>query len=184
MEVIKINNLTKDYGEGRGIFDISFSVNKGEVFGFLGPNGAGKTTAIRHLLGFSKAQKGTCTILDIDCWQHPSLIQQHIGYIAGEIAYPKDITGWQLIRQVAGVRNVELKKAQELCDYFKLNPNMELKRMSKGTKQKIAIVIAFMHNADILILDEPTSGLDPLMQDRFCKLIEKEKQNGKKLFHL
>lgn len=179
MSVIKVKNLTKDYGENRGVFDVSLEVKKGEVFGFLGPNGAGKTTTIRHLLGFSKPQNGSCEILGLDCWENPSEVQEHIGYVAGEINYPQNLTGWQFIEKIAAIRGVDLKKAQELCDYFQLKPRGELKRMSKGMKQKIALVIAFMHDPEIIILDEPTSGLDPLMQAKFCDLVAKEKAKGK-----
>jgi len=178
-DIIQITNLTKDYGEGRGVFDVSFDVKKGEVFGFLGPNGAGKTTAIRHLLGFSKPQKGSCTIAGLDCWKYPSKIQEKLGYLAGEIAFPDNMSGWNFIKQIAAMRGTDLNKAQELCDFFKLKPQGELKRMSKGMKQKTALVIAFMHDPDIIILDEPTSGLDPLMQARFCELVAKEKARGK-----
>ena len=178
--IIKISNLTKDYGNNRGVFDISFEVKKGEVFGFLVPNGAGKTTAIRHLLGFIKPQAGTTQIAGLDCWQHPSDIQKMLGYVPGEIAFPNNMTGWQFIKQVADLRNLkDLSPAQELCNYFKLDPRGELKRMSKGMKQKIALVIAFMHDPEIIILDEPTSGLDPLMQSKFCDLIALQKQKGK-----
>jgi len=177
--VIQIKNLTKDFGGGRGVFDVSFDVGKGEVFGFLGPNGAGKTTAIRHLLGFSKPQSGSCAIVGLDCWKQPSKIQEHLGYLAGEIAYPEGMSGWQFIKQIADMRKSDLKRAQELCDYFKLNATGKLKRMSKGMKQKMGLVIAFMHDPEIIILDEPTSGLDPLMQARFCDLVAKEKARGK-----
>jgi len=177
--VIKVSNLYKDYGENRGVFDVSFDVKRGEVFGFLGPNGAGKTTTIRHLLGFSKPQGGKCEIMGIDCWKHPEKVQEHLGYLAGEIAYPQNLTGWQFIKQIATMRNVDLARAQDLCDYFQLKPHGELKRMSKGMKQKIALVIAFMHDPQIIILDEPTSGLDPLMQARFCDLIRSERDKGK-----
>jgi len=179
---IKVSNLTKDFGANRGVFDISFEVKKGEVFGFLGPNGAGKSTTIRHLLGFQKPQKGSCEIMGIDCWKNPSEVQKHIGYLAGEIAFPDGKSGWQFIKQIASMRNLDLKLAKDLCEYFQLNPNGSLKRMSKGMKQKIGLVIAFMHDPDIIIFDEPTSGLDPLMQARFCDLIKKEKARGKTIF--
>lgn len=179
-EIIKVKNLTKDYGQNRGVFDISFEVRKGEVFGFLGPNGAGKTTAIRHMLGFIRPQSGSTEILGMDCWKEPRKVQDHLGYLAGEIAFPENMTGWQFIKQIAEMREMKnLKVAEELCEYFQLKPHGELKRMSKGMKQKTALVIAFMHNADIIILDEPTSGLDPLMQAKFCDLIKKEKAKGK-----
>ena len=178
--VIKVNNLTKDYGSSRGVFNISFDVRKGEVFGFLGPNGAGKTTAIRHLLGFIKPQSGSTEIAGMDSWKEPSEIQKLLGYVPGEISFPSNMTGWQFIKQVADMRNMkDLLPAEELCKYFTLDPRGELKRMSKGMKQKIALVIAFMHNPEIIILDEPTSGLDPLMQEKFCELIKKEREKGK-----
>ena len=177
--VIKVLNLTKDYGQNRGVFDISFDVKRGEVFGFLGPNGAGKTTAIRHLLGFSRPQSGHTEINGIDCWKHPELVQEKLGYLAGEIAYPENLTGWNFIKQIATMRKADLKRAEELCEYFQLKPHGELKRMSKGMKQKIALVIAFMHDPEIIILDEPTSGLDPLMQAKFCELVDRERARGK-----
>ncbi|NCB48546.1 MAG: ABC transporter ATP-binding protein [Clostridia bacterium] len=178
--IIKVNNLTKDYGNNRGVFDISFEVKKGEVFGFLGPNGAGKTTAIRHILGFIKPQSGKTEVAGMDSWEQPCEIQKLLGYVPGEIAFPNNMTGWKFIKQIADMRNMkDLSPAEKLCKYFELEPKAELKRMSKGMKQKIALVIAFMHDPEILILDEPTSGLDPLMQTKFCELIEMERKKGK-----
>jgi ABC-2 type transport system ATP-binding protein len=178
--VIRVEHLTKDYGENRGVFDISFDVKKGEIFGFLGPNGSGKTTAIRHLLGFSKPQSGQTKIMGIDCWQSPEKVQEYLGYLAGEITFPENMTGWQFIKQIADMRGLkDLTVAEELCEYFQFNPDGELKRMSKGMKQKTALVIAFMHQPEIFIFDEPTSGLDPLMQDKFCQLIKRERDKGK-----
>jgi len=177
--VIKINNLTKDYGSNRGVFDVSLEVRRGEVFGFLGPNGAGKSTAIRHLLGFQKAQQGSCEILGLDCWKKPSEIQKHIGYIAGEIAFPSGMNGWQFLKHIASIRKVNLDVPKQLCEYFQFDPNANIKRMSKGMKQKVGLVVAFMHDPEIIILDEPTSGLDPLMQAKFCDLIKREKARGK-----
>lgn len=178
--IICIDHLTKDYGNNRGVFDISFDVKKGEIYGFLGPNGAGKTTTIRHLLGFSKPMAGSTSIMGIDSWKHPEQIQKYLGYLPGEIALPDNMTGWQFIREVADMRNIkDLKPVEDLCKYFNLDPSGELKRMSKGMKQKIGLVVAFMHDPEIIILDEPTSGLDPLMQEKFCDLIRKEKSKGK-----
>ncbi|MCL2755780.1 MAG: ATP-binding cassette domain-containing protein [Firmicutes bacterium] len=177
--VIVVENLTKDYGNNQGIFDVSFRVNKGEVFGFLGPNGAGKTTTIRHLLGFIKSENGSCKILGLDCWEKPEEIQNYIGYVAGEIALPDSMNGQKLIEHVAKLRKIKLDRAKELCAYFDINPKNKIKRMSKGMKQKIALVLALMHDPEILILDEPTSGLDPLMQEKFCELLLREKERGK-----
>lgn len=180
MNVISIENLTRDYGRGKGIFDVSFQVGKGEVFGFLGPNGAGKTTTIRHLMGFIKSKSGKCTINGLDCWADRAAIQKNLGYIPGEISFFDEMTGTEFLNFVARYRGVETEnRKKELLEYFELDPKGKVKKMSKGMKQKIGIVAAFMHDPQILILDEPTSGLDPLMQSRFVELIETEKKRGK-----
>lgn len=182
MTAINIQNLTKDYGNNKGIFDISFQIEEGEVFGFLGPNGAGKTTTIRHLLGFIKPQSGKSTILNLDCWNQSKEIQKHLGYLPAEIAFPENMTGTELISHAANMRGLrDMKKAEQLIEMFDLDPSAQIKRMSKGMKQKVGIVCAFMHDPHILILDEPTTGLDPLMQSVFVKLIHQEKQKGKSI---
>ena len=180
MSVINIQNLTRDYGLGKGIFDLSISVDSGEVFGFLGPNGAGKTTTIRHLMGFIKPQSGKCQIDELSCWEKRDEIQKRLGYIPGEISFFEDMTGKEFLRFNMEYRNLkDSSRMNELIDRFELDPKGKIKKMSKGMKQKIGIVAAFMHNPDILILDEPTSGLDPLMQNRFIELIREEKKKGK-----
>ncbi|MFV0479242.1 MAG: ABC transporter ATP-binding protein [Anaerorhabdus sp.] len=180
MSVIEIMGLTKDYGEERGIFDLSFSVEKGEIFGFLGPNGAGKTTTIRHLLNFIHSDKGSCSILQMDCKDQSKKIQEKLGYLPGEIAFMGDMTGMQFIHFVAKMKQCkDLAYANELMERFELNPHGKIKKMSKGMKQKIGIVCAFMTDPEVLILDEPTSGLDPLMQNKFVELILEEKAKGK-----
>ncbi|MCI8667971.1 MAG: ABC transporter ATP-binding protein [Lachnospiraceae bacterium] len=180
MSVINIQNLTRDYGVGKGIFNISIQVEKGEVFGFLGPNGAGKTTTIRHLMGFIKPKTGSCQIDGLDCWRNRDKIQKRLGYIPGEISFFDDMTGKEFLKFISDYRNVgKDNRMQEMLERFELEPRGKIKKMSKGMKQKIGIVTAFMHNPDILILDEPTSGLDPLMQNRFIELIAEEKKKGK-----
>lgn len=181
MNVIEISHITKDYGQNRGVFDVSFSVKQGEVLGFLGPNGAGKTTTIRQLMGFIKPDKGSLSILDMDCFKESDKIQTSLGYLPGEIAFIDSMTGMEFIRFVAKMKNMrDMGRAQELMKMFELNASGKLKKMSKGMKQKIGIVCAFMNPlASILILDEPTSGLDPLMQNRFVELILSEKKKGK-----
>jgi len=182
MTAIKIQHLTKDYGNNKGIFDISFQIEEGEVFGFVGPNGAGKTTTIRHLMGFIKPQSGKSTILNLDSWNQSKEIQKHLGYLPAEIAFPANMTGTQIIQHVANMRGVrDMTIAQQLIEMFDLDPSALIKRMSKGMKQKVGIVCAFMHDPQILILDEPTTGLDPLMQSVFIKLIHQEKQKGKSI---
>lgn len=181
MSVIEISHITKDYGNGRGVFDVSFSVKQGEVLGFLGPNGAGKTTTIRQLMGFIKPDSGKLSIMGMDCFYNTDKIQKSLGYLPGEIAFMDSMNGMEFIRFAAKMKNMKgLGRAEELMDMFELNASGRLKKMSKGMKQKIGIVCAFMNpEAAILILDEPTSGLDPLMQNRFVELILSEKKAGK-----
>ncbi|MDD3278666.1 MAG: ABC transporter ATP-binding protein [Lachnospiraceae bacterium] len=180
MSVIKIEDLTRDYGEKKGIFHVSFEVEQGEVFGFLGPNGAGKTTTIRHLMGFLRAKSGRCTIDGLDCWKDSDRIQKRLGYIPGEISFFDDMTGTELLQFLGKYRKSPSDtRKNHLMECFELNPHVKIKKMSKGMKQKLGIVAAFMHDPDILILDEPTSGLDPLMQNRFIELVEEEKKRGK-----
>lgn len=180
MSVIEIEHLTKDYGHNRGIFDISFSINKGEVFGFLGPNGAGKTTTIRHIMGFSRPQKGYALVNGLNSWERSSEIQNTLGYLPGEIALPESLTGTQFIKMMAELRGItDMTHTQALIKKFELEPTGSLKRMSLGMKRKLAIVTAFMHDPAVLVLDEPTSGLDPIMQDLFIQFIKDEKEKGK-----
>ena len=179
MNTIEMKHLTKDYGNQRGIFDVSFSVKKGEVMGFLGPNGAGKTTAIRHLLGFSTPDHGTCMINGMDCFHKAKDIHRSLGYLPGEIAFMDDMTGKQFLKFAADLKGMKNQgRMQELMDMFSLDPRGRIKKMSKGMKQKIGIVCAFMDSPDLYILDEPTSGLDPLMQNQFVELILEEKKRG------
>ena len=183
MNAIEIKQLTKDYGNKKGVFDLNISVKKGEVFGFLGPNGAGKTTTIRNLLGFIRPDQGSCTINGMDCYKDAEKIQESLGYLAGEIAFLDDLTGKQMIEFIASMKRLKDKtKMYELMERFDLDPKGKIKKMSKGMKQKVGIVCAFMNDPDIIILDEPTSGLDPLMQNRFIDLILEEKSKGKTIF--
>lgn len=183
MHIIEVQNLTKDYGHGRGVFDVSIHVDKGEVFGFLGPNGAGKSTTIRHLMGFSKPDKGSTKIEGYETFNKYYEILNHVGYIPGEIALPQGLTGWEFLRMMQDLQKIhDEKRLNYLLDLFELNDIIlkdETKRMSLGIKRKLAIVAAFMSDPDVLILDEPTSGLDPVMQEVFVKFIHEEKKRGK-----
>lgn len=183
MSVIEVNHLTKDYGSGRGVFDVSFRVEEGEVFGFLGPNGAGKSTTIRHLMGFSKPSGGDTKILGLDSFKDYSKILSNVGYIPGEIALPAGLTGYEFIsmmQDMYGIHNQEM--LEKMIKLFSLEDNVlkgDTKHMSLGVKRKLAIVTAFMSDPKVLILDEPTSGLDPVMQQNFIRFILEEKQRGK-----
>lgn len=183
MGMIDVFHISKDYSGGRGIFDLSFQVEEGEVFGFLGPNGAGKTTTIRHLMGFIRADMGECFIGGKNCWDESVSIQRKVGYLPGELALLEHMTGMEFIRFCAGMRELKsMRRAERLIERFELDSSVKIRRMSKGMKQKVGIVCAFMHNPDVLILDEPTSGLDPLMQSRFVDLLLEEKDVGKTIF--
>lgn len=180
MENIIVKNLTKDYGFNRGVFDVSFHVSAGEVYGYLGPNGAGKSTTIRHLIGFSKPDQGQTLIFGQDTFAHYHELMQDVGYVPGEITLPAGLTGWDFIFMMKKLRKMDSdKRLKELLELLELNPSGEIKRMSLGNKRKLAIVAAFMHDPQILILDEPTSGLDPVIQERFIQLIKAEKEAGK-----
>lgn len=183
MDIIKVEHLTKDYGSGRGVFDVSFNVQKGEVFGFLGPNGAGKSTTIRHLMGFSKPDSGDTKIFDKDTFLKYNEILGKVGYIPGEIALPQGLTGWEFIRMIQDLTHIhneeQLNKMLKLFELDDITLKGETKRMSLGVKRKLAVVTAFMSDPDVLILDEPTSGLDPVMQEVFINFIKEEKEKGK-----
>ena len=183
MHTIEVSHLTKDYGFGRGVFDVSLQVDRGEVFGFLGPNGAGKSTTIRHLMGFSRPGSGETKILGKDTFDRYFEILQHVGYIPGEIALPAGLNGWEFIRMMQNLQKIHNEeRLREMLDLFELEDKVlsgETKRMSLGVKRKLAVVTAFMSDPDVLILDEPTSGLDPVMQETFIDLIHREKEHGK-----
>ena len=145
--VIDVRNLTKDYGKGRGVFDVSFRVEPGEVFGFLGSNGAGKTVTMRHLMGFIRPHKGTASVLGLDCFNQRAQIQGHLGYLPGEISIADDMTGIAFLTFMAkmkGIRNLDYM--HQLIERFQLDPKPKIRKMSKGTKQKVGLVCAFMGN--------------------------------------
>jgi len=178
-----MNSVTKDYGDNRGIFDINLEIAQGETFGFVGTNGAGKTTTIRHLMGFLKPDKGESQIKGLNCWFDSAQIKKHVGYIPGEIAFPDAPTGNEFLRRQADLLGLkDMSFAEKIIEILQLDPTANLKRMSKGMKQKTAIVAAFMADPEILILDEPTTGLDPLMRVSFIDLLNDEKKKGKTIF--
>ncbi len=181
--IINVNHVTKDYGSGRGIYDVDFKLYKGECLGFLGPNGAGKSTTIRHIIGFSSPDKGEITINGMNARTHYDKTLKSVGYVPGEIALPSGLDGkgfLEMEQSLSGIKNDELKN--ELIAYFEISESelgVDTKRMSLGNKRKLAIISAFMNDPEILILDEPTSGLDHRMQEKFIALIEKEHKKGK-----
>lgn len=180
---IKIENLTKDYGKNRGIFHINLNVERGETIGFVGTNGSGKTTTIRTMMGFIRPDNGNVTILGKDAWKDATDIKNYVSYIPGEIAFPAYPTGTAFLKAQADMLGVtDFSYMNRLIKLLQLDPTANLKRMSKGMKQKTAIVAALMGNKEILVLDEPTTGLDPLMRDVFLDLIREEKEKGQTIF--
>ena len=185
MSVIDVSHLTKDYGFGRGVFDVSFKVEKGEAFGFLGPNGAGKSTTIRHLMGFSKPDSGETRIFGLESFRKYDAILQSVGYIPGEIALPAGLTGWEFLRMMQSMqKRRDEERLQRLLKLFELDPSGDTKRMSLGVKRKLAVVTAFKNDPEVLILDEPTSGLDQVMQEVFIDYVKNEKKRGKTILLL
>jgi ABC-2 type transport system ATP-binding protein len=178
--VIEVKNCTMLYPSKKGITDVSFNVNEGEVFGYLGPNGAGKTTTIRCMLGFMKAQEGKISINELDSWADAAKIQADVGYIPGEMSLFDEMTGIEFLHFQLQMRNIRDKtRLNELLRIFDLDPKGKIRKMSKGMKQKVGLIAAFMHDPQIYILDEPSSGLDPLMQQVFVNLIKEERKRGK-----
>lgn len=179
--MIKISNLAKYYGKVRGVEDLSLRVKKGEIFGLLGPNGAGKTTTIRILMGLLKPTSGTSSVSGNDCWGQSVEVKKVSGYIPGDVhLYPNE-TGDSLIDMHGGVRKNK-KLAKNLVERFDFDSSRKIKQLSRGNRQKLAIILAFMFEPKVLILDEPTSGLDPLMQQEFYKLVKEFKDKGATVF--
>lgn len=183
MNVIEAKKLTKDYGNERGIFQLDLSVKEGEMVGYVGTNGSGKTTTIRHIMGFIKPTSGEVFVNGLSSWEHSSEIVKNIGYVPGEIAFPDLKTGIDFLKCQADFLGLkDMSYANRLIEMLQLDPRANLKRMSKGMKQKTALVSALMFDAPIIILDEPTTGLDPLMRATFLDIIKEEHKRGKTVF--
>ena len=182
MNVIETNNLTKYYGKIKGVEDLTFSVKKGEIFGFLGPNGAGKTTTIRTLLGYLYPTRGTANIFGKNIEENIVEIKREVAYIPGDLNLYGHLTGKQFLDYFASLRNREMVLLDELLTTFEVPLERKIKGYSKGMKQKIGIIQAFMDDPDMVIMDEPTAGLDPLLQQKFYDFLKKQKKKGKTLF--
>src|SRR5579859_4083137 len=181
--IIEVENLTKSYGGKRGIIDVSFQVEEGEVFGFLGPNGAGKTTTIRTLMALLKADTGTARIAGLDCWQQSVDIKRLVGYLPGELSLDPGLTGGQILEYFGHLRGgVDQAYLKQLIKRLDLDPSRKFRQYSSGNKRKIGIIQAFMHRPRLLILDEPTSGLDPLNQQEFDRMVREVRDDGRTVF--
>jgi ABC-2 type transport system ATP-binding protein len=180
---ISLSKLTKRYGASRGVSDIDLRVEKGEVFGFLGPNGAGKTTTIRMLMDFIRPSSGEAKVLGLDCQQQPTQIHKRVGFLAGDMEMDPRLTGRQYLEYVSNLRGgVPWSKTQVLIDRLQCETDRKIGKLSRGNKQKVALVSALMDNPEVLILDEPTSGLDPIMQSEFNAIIREHRAKGKTAF--
>ncbi|HEX7263408.1 MAG TPA: ABC transporter ATP-binding protein [Candidatus Dormibacteraeota bacterium] len=180
---VSTKGLTKDYGKGRGLFDLDLEVDEGEVFGYLGPNGAGKTTTIRTLMGMIHPTRGSASIFGLDCQKQAVEVKQHVGYVPGELPNFGGLRGSEIVAYMAGLRGgVDEKVVEEICRRFGLNLDQRFREYSRGTKQKLAIVLGFMHRPRLLILDEPTGGLDPLNQQEFYNMCREAKDRGATAF--
>lgn len=177
--VIEIHNLTKNYGNARGIKDISFTVEEGEIFGFIGPNGAGKSTTIRTLLSLIHPTSGNAKIFGLDIVRDRTEILKNVGYLPSEVFYYDDMKVRDLLRYSASFYKKDCTaKIKELCSTLELDVNRKIEDLSYGNRKKVGIVQGLLHSPKLIILDEPTGGLDPLMQAKFFELIKQERDRG------
>lgn len=177
--VVRADHLTKFYGKRRGVEDITFDVSPGEVVGFLGPNGSGKTTVLRMLTGLITSTRGHAELFGQDISKSSSMIRSRVGYLPGTLGLYEKLTARQFFNFLSDLRTTDCaKNLNALCQRFSLDPDLRIKTMSKGTKQKVGVIQAFMHHPDVLILDEPTSGLDPLVQHEFENLLCETRDRG------
>lgn len=182
MSVVQIKNLTKCYGKARGINDVSFEIEEGEVFGFIGPNGAGKSTTIRTLLGLIHPTSGSATIFGKNCFEYPE-IRENVGYLPSEVFYYENMRVIDLLKYSASFYKKDCTdRISELSEIMNLDLNKKIDDLSFGNRKKVGIVQGLLHEPKLIILDEPTSGLDPLMQQKFFELIAQENKKGATVF--
>lgn len=179
---ISTTDLTKFYGTHRGISGVSLDINEGEVFGLLGPNGAGKTTCIRIFLDFIRPSSGSATVLGMDSRSDSVEIRRNVGYLPGDFITYEKLTAEELLQYFANLRGGHLRKAKVLAERFDLDLSRKIGELSRGNRQKVGLIQAFMSDPKLLILDEPTTGLDPLLQQEFHTLVLEEAEAGKTLF--
>lgn len=181
--LIRTDKLTKSYGKSRGIIDITFEIQQGAVFGFLGPNGAGKTTAMRTLMGLLRPTSGNATIGGLDCWKRSTEVKKLVGYLPGEFTFDAGMRGGQIIEYLGHLRGgVDQTYVRNLVERLGFDPTKRFREYSRGNKQKLGLVQAFMHKPRLLILDEPTSGLDPLNQQEFYQMLSEVRAQGCTIF--
>lgn len=179
---IELADLTFSYGKRRGIAGLTLAVREGEIFGFLGPNGAGKTTTIRQLMGLLRPSAGSAQVFGLDCWRDAAAVKDRVGYLPGEIRLYDRLTCAEFLDFFAAFRPGAATRRRALVERLDLDLGQRIKHLSKGNRQKLALVQALMHDAPLLIMDEPSSGLDPLVQEDLLALLREEQGRGKTLF--
>ena len=180
---IETEGLAKDYGGGHGVFDLNLAIADGTVFGFLGPNGAGKTTTIRILMGMIRPTVGRARIFGLDCRHDSAAVKRKVGYLPGELAQLGGLRGSEVVGYIGSLRgSLDRVRVREIAERFDLDLHRRFREYSRGNKQKLGILLAFMHRPALLILDEPTGGLDPLNQQEFYKLVVEAKGDGATVF--
>ncbi|MGH7761679.1 MAG: ABC transporter ATP-binding protein [Candidatus Dormibacteraceae bacterium] len=180
---IRTSKLSKDYGVGRGLFDLDLEVASQDVFGYLGPNGAGKTTTIRLLMGMIRPTGGAAYVFGLDCRRDSVAVKRRVGYLPGDMPQFGSLRGKEVVAYLGGMRGgVDSKTVRTIAGRFDLDLNRRFREYSTGNKRKLGILLAFMHKPDLLILDEPTSGLDPLNQQGFYELLREARDGGATVF--
>ncbi|MCK5052969.1 MAG: ABC transporter ATP-binding protein [Anaerolineales bacterium] len=183
VSIIEVNNLTKYYGKARGIVDVSFNVDKGEIFGFIGPNGAGKSTTIRLFCSLIYPSSGQAKIFGKDVTKFGPEIRQEIGYLPSEVFYYDRMKVLDLLKYSASFYEKDCtQRLYELAEIMELDLKRRIDDLSYGNRKKVGIVQGLLHQPEVILLDEPTSGLDPLMQQKFFKLIRQENERGATIF--
>jgi len=180
--VISCEALTKYYGKNRGIEDLTFEVRPGQVYGFLGPNGAGKTTTIRCLLSLLRPTSGKAYLFDQEVTVDSHDLRRRIGYVPGDVAFFEKQSGRWMLDYVSGLRGQRGRSEAELRERLEFDDSRKIRELSKGNKQKLALIIALMHDPELLMLDEPTSGLDPLNQQVVFDILEERVRDGATVF--
>jgi ABC-2 type transport system ATP-binding protein len=180
--VIEVEGLTKAYGSRRGVIDLDFDVEQGEVFGFLGPNGAGKTTTIRLLLGFLRPSSGRAAVLGHDAWNDAPAAHAQLSYVGSDPGYLGELTAQAQLGYLARLRGLPPDAWRPIAERLELDPTVPMRKLSRGNRQKVAVAQAFMGDEPLLVMDEPTSGLDPLMQREFLALVAEARAAGRTVF--
>ncbi|TMG22363.1 MAG: ABC transporter ATP-binding protein [Chloroflexi bacterium] len=180
---IRTSKLTKDYGAARGLFELDLQVSPQEVFGYLGPNGSGKTTTIRLLMGMIRPTTGSAHVFGLDCVRDSVEVKRKVGYLPGDVPQFGSLRGSEIVAYLGGMRGgVDRRHVRAIAERLDLDLNRRFREYSSGNKQKLAILLAFMHRPELLVLDEPTSGLDPLNQQEFYAMLREARDDGATVF--